>query len=302
MEAVMIEEIKAKHIVQKVTYDNSKWFGVDYNMNLYQSCNHQCIYCDSMSVCYGIEDFGRVRVKENAVEIVYQDLKSKKKKGVVGMGAMSDTYNPYEEKLQVTKKALEVIENLGFGISLETKSSLVTRDIPLFQKIAENHSAIIKLTITAADDELSRRIERNVNPSSERFQAIKELSKAGVFCGILMTPILPFITDTEENILNITRMAYENGAKFIYPMFGVTLRDRQREYFYQQLNDEFKGLTKKYIESYGNHYYCESKNAKVLWNVFVKECKKYGMLYQMKDIIGAYKSNNECSQISMFDL
>jgi DNA repair photolyase len=298
---IMMEEIKATHLVHKVTFDNSQWFGIDYNMNLYKSCNHQCIYCDSMSECYQIEDFGRVRVKENAVGIVYQDLKSKKQKGVVGIGAMSDTYNPFEKELQITRRALEVIEELGFGISLETKSALVTRDIDLFQKIAKKHSTIIKLTITAADDELARKIERNVNSSSERFQAIKELSDAGVFCGILMTPILPFITDTESNIINIVRLAHENGAKFIYAMFGVTLRDRQREYFYNRLDEYFKGLTSKYIETYGNNYFCDSPNSKELRKIFVEECKKYGILYRMEDIIRAYKKSNECKQLTLFD-
>lgn len=165
----MIESIPAKQILQKVKFDNTRWFGIDYNMNLYRGCSHGCIYCDSRSTIYNIENFDKVRYKENVIEILSKELRSKRKKGVVGIGAMSDTYNPFEKQLCITKQALDLISENHFGVSIDTKSSLVVRDIPILQKIKKNNSAIVKLTITTANDELSKKIEPYVNPSSVRF-------------------------------------------------------------------------------------------------------------------------------------
>ncbi|RDU23336.1 SPL family radical SAM protein [Anaerosacchariphilus polymeriproducens] len=296
----MIEEIQAKTLVQKVKYDNNKWFGIDYNINLYKGCSHGCIYCDSRSNCYQIEDFDRVRVKENTSEILRRELKSKKMKGVIGIGAMSDTYNPYEAKLKVTRRALELIDEFGFGISIDTKSALVTRDIDIIQRIVNRHSGIVKLTITTADDLLSKIIEPNVNASSKRFETIKELSREGIFCGVLLAPLLPFITDTEENIKEIVRLAYENGAKFVYGMYGVTLRENQREYFYEQLNNKFEGLTSKYREQYKDAYFCNSLKSRHLQKILEDECKQYGLFYKMEDIIENYKKKRDYQQISLF--
>ena len=171
----MIEEIEAKTLLSRVKYQ--EWFGASYNMNLYRGCCHGCIYCDSRSECYHVDQFDRVRVKKNAVQILRKELSSKRSTSVVGIGAMSDTYNPFEQKLCTTRAALGVIAESGFGVSLDTKSALVTRDIDLFQRIRDNHSAIVKLTITTASDALSRIIEPHATPSSERFAALRELAR-----------------------------------------------------------------------------------------------------------------------------
>lgn len=295
----LIEEIPAKNLVQKVK-SGANWFGIDYNMNLFKGCSHGCIYCDSRSNCYRIEEFDRVRVKAGTTEMLWRELKAKRVKGVIGIGAMSDTYNPYEKKLEVTRNALKVIGDYGFGVAIDTKSALVTRDIDLLKRINQEHSAIVKLTITTADDELSKRIEPYVNVSSKRFQAVKQLSMEGIFTGVLLTPMLPFITDTEKNVKDIVRLAYENGAKFIYCMYGVTLRENQREYFYEQLNREFNGLAAQYFKHFGDAYVCESLDRKYLQRILETECKKYGLLYKMKDIIQGYKNPKEYQQLSLF--
>lgn len=302
----MIENIPAKTLLCKLKNDNNKWFGTDYTVNLYKGCCHGCIYCDSRSECYHIEDFGKVRVKQNISEILEKELRSKYKRGengVIGIGAMSDTYNPFEKELCVTRCALELIYKYGFGISIDTKSSLIVRDTDIIKSIADRNAAIVKMTVTASDDSLSSIIEPNVCVSSERFSAIYKLSSAGVFCGILLMPVLPFITDSESNIRNIVRLSEESGARFIYPMFGVTLRQNQRQYFYQRVEEIFpnKNMMKQYIEIYGNNYVCTSKNAERLWKTFEEECKKRGILYRMKDIISAYKKPQIFEQISLFD-
>lgn len=285
-----MEFVQAKTILQKASH-GEEWFGIDYNMNLYKGCCHKCIYCDSRSNCYQVEEFDRVRAKKNEIEILNQELKSKRKKGVIGIGAMSDTYNPFEKEYEITRNALKLISYYNFGVSIETKSNLIARDIDLFKEINSKADLILKFTITTANDELSKKIEPNVCVSSERLKAMKKISDNGLFVGTLLTPIIPFITDSEENIRDVIRLSAENGAKFVFSMGGVTLRENQREYFYEQLDKSFPKLKEKYIRTYGNNYFCYPLN-KNLENVFKEECEKYGLLYKMKDIIKAYKKEN----------
>ncbi|MDR1201748.1 MAG: radical SAM protein [Tannerellaceae bacterium] len=296
-----MEFIPAKTILQKSTYGN-RWFGIDYNMNLYKGCPHGCIYCDSRSDCYRIENFDTVRAKANAIEILTRELQTKRQKGVIGIGAMSDTYNPFEKQYEITRKALALIQKYGFGVSVETKSSLMVRDIDLFAEINERQNVILKFTITTASDNLSRIIEPHACLSSERFKAMKQLSDKGLFTGVLLTPIIPFITDTEENIKQIVRLSYENGAKFVWSMGGVTLRANQRIYFYDKLDRHFPGLKSRYVNTFANNYVCNSLN-KNLVNTIKVECNKYGLFYKMSDIIKAYKQKNlHFEQLDLFTI
>lgn len=295
-----MEYIKAQKLISQYT-DNNHWFDLNYNMNIYKGCCHGCIYCDSRSECYMIEDFDRVRAKEKAVELIGKELRGKKKKGVIGTGAMSDPYNPFEKNLELTRGALKEVNRYNFGISIATKSPLITRDIDILKEIADHSPTLIKITITTYDDELCRKIEPNVAPSSERFKAIKILSDAGIYTGILLMPILPYINDNEENIRNIVIKAHESGAKFIYAYgMGLTLRGNQRLHFYEKINENFhdSSIVKKYIAQYGNDYECPSPKYKELWKVFVGECEKYNILYKMKDIIKGYRNGYEQEQIS----
>lgn len=294
-----MEYIKAKTILQKCK--DSSWFGNDYNMNLYRGCCHGCIYCDSRSDCYQIEDFDKVRAKDNALMILRDELRRKVKTGVIGTGSMSDPYNPFERDERLTEKSLMLIDAYCFGITVITKSPLISRDIPLYKQIAEHSPVLCKMTITTADDKLSRLVEPRVDVSSERFDALARMSDEGVFTGITLMPVLPFIEDTEDNIRTIVRRAHECGVRCIYPAFGMTLRSGNREYFYQKLDESFPGLKDQYIRRYGNRYECPSPNAKKLWQVFTEECARYGILYEMKAIINAYKAGYEDGQLSFFD-
>lgn len=297
-----MEFIKAKTIVSNYVPNNS-WFGLNYNMNIYKGCCHGCIYCDSRSDCYQIENFDIVRAKEHSTEIIERDLRSKRKKGVIGIGAMSDPYNPFEKKYELTRKALEVVDKYNFGISIATKSPLITRDIDIFKRISNHSPVLIKITVTTFDDDLCRIIEPQVQPSSERFKAIKELTDSGIFTGILLMPILPFINDSSENIKAIVKGAHESGAKFIFAYgMGVTLRSNQRDYYYERIRDAFpmRNLIGTYMRTYGDRYECSSPRGKELWNLFKMECERYEILYKMEDIIEAYRKNYEQEQISFF--
>ena len=295
-----MEFVKAKTILSKVNYGND-WYGIDYNMNLYRGCPHKCIYCDSRSNCYHIEDFDMVRGKENALEILEQELIKKRNKGVIGIGSMSDTYNPLEKEYEQTRGALKLISKYGFGVSIDTKSDLILRDIDLLKEINSKNNVIIKFTITTPNDELSKIIEPNVCISSKRLQAIKELTDNGIFAGIMMNPVLPFITDKEGDIKELVRLANEYGAKFIQTYMGMTLRENQRDYYFDRLEEHFEGLKDRYIKIYGERYNCVVPNYKYLFKVFAEECNRYGILYKMEDIIKAYKKDNaSIEQISFF--
>ncbi len=290
-----MEWIRTKSILSKVSY-GGQWFGIDYNMNLYRGCPHGCIYCDSRSECYGIENYDQPRGKENALLILEQELRKKRNKGVVGLGSMSDTYNPLEKKFEQTRGALKLIQSYGFGVAIDTKSDLILRDLDLLKAINRQNDVIIKITVTTAHDELARIIEPHVCVSSSRLAAIKELSVNGIFTGILMTPVLPFITDKEENILLLIRKASEHGARFIYTDLSMTLRDRQRDYYYHKLDEHFPGLKERYQQRYGNHYGCVVPDHKHLWKVFTEECDRHGILYRMEDIIKAYKQEKRTEE------
>jgi len=294
-----MELIPAKTLVTK--NKSTSWFGAQYNMNIYRGCCHGCIYCDSRSECYGIEDFGRVRAKKDALRIIRDDLRRKVKTGIVATGSMSDPYNPHEKKHELTRHALELLSAYGFGVAVATKSDLVTRDIDILNEIKAHAPAIVKVTITAAHDELSRQVEPAAPPSSKRFEAIRELSQSGIFAGVLMMPLLPFLEDSEDNIRAIVHGAKQAGARFIYPSFGMTLRQGNREWFYQKLDQIYPGerIVEKYIRRYGNDYSCPSPKAKELWQVFARLCEEQGLLYKMPDIIAAAKLGYD-TQLSFY--
>lgn len=294
-----MEFIDAKTIVSSYS-DNNNWFGNNYNMNIYKGCNHGCIYCDSRSDCYQIEDFDRVRAKKDALQIIERDLAKKRKKGVVGTGAMSDPYNPFEKKYELTRGALKLIDKYNFGVSLITKSSLVVRDIDIIKKIQEHSPVLVKITVTTASDNMAKKIEPNVSSPSDRFEALKALTDNGIYAGILLMPVLPFIEDTLQNILAIIRKAHRNGAKFIYPAFGVTLRQNQRIHFYNKLDEHFPGMKQRYIKQFGYKYSCGSPRANELWELFKTECNRLNITYKMKDIISEYKSGYYYNQLSLF--
>ena len=290
--------IPAKHIIYK-TKSPGEWFGLDYNMNIYRGCCHGCIYCDSRSDCYKNTDFDTVKIKENALQTMRDDLRRKVKTGVIGTGAMSDPYNPLERERKLTRNSLELINAFNFGVGITTKSDLITRDIDILQDIKSHSPVIAKITITTADKELCADIEPNVATATERFDTLSALADAEIFCGVLMIPILPYINDTEENIINILRQAKEAGAKFVYTYMGMTLRQGNREYFYNQLDKFLPQVKEKYIKRFGLRYNCYPPNIKKLWSVYTTECERLGLLYDMKAIIGHYKSGYGDRQLSL---
>lgn len=275
-------------------------------MNLYRGCLHGCIYCDSRSLCYQMNHpFEDIEVKENALELLEKALKSRRKRCMIGTGAMTDPYIPLEEDLRLTRGALELIYEHGFGIAIQTKSARILRDLELLSKINQRAKAVVQMTLTTHDDALCRILEPNVSPTSERVAALKAFRDAGVPTVVWLDPILPFLNDTRENIEGILESCMDAGVKGILCFnMGLTLRDGNREYFYRQLDAHFPGLKEQYIRSYGNRYEVNSPQNAELMRLFHNTCEKAGMMHDIKAIFGylhAFEEKEEHPQISFFD-
>ncbi|MBC5737679.1 radical SAM protein [Lawsonibacter faecis] len=295
-----MEYIPAKHLVLR--NQSTAWFGTDHTMNIYKGCCHGCIYCDSRSECYGVEEFDRVRAKENALAIIRDDLQRKVKPGIIGTGSMSDPYNPFEEELKLTRHALELIDAYQFGVAIATKSDLIVRDIDLLQFIRAHSPVICKITVTTTDDALAAKIEPRAPSPTRRLAAVGALSDAGIFAGVLLMPVLPFLEDSVGSVLAVAEAAAEAGAKFVYPAFGMTMRGGQRSHFLAQLDRLFPGenLSARYLRQYGDRYRCASPNARRLWERFSARCGELGLLCEMKHIVSAYQKGYGDRQLTFF--
>ncbi len=244
-------------------------------MNLYRGCTHGCIYCDSRSKCYRINhEFEDVLVKENAIELLEQALKKKRKKCMIGTGSMTDPYCHAEEVAQMTRKSLEVIYKYGFGVNIITKSTKLLHDLDLLKKIHEKAKAVVDVTLTTDDEELSKKLEPHVSTTRERYEMLKTLRDNHIPTIVWLSPILPFINDTEENISAILEACLDAKVYGILCFgMGLTLREGNREYFYQNLDRLFPGLKEKYIHTYGNNYSIISPNQDGLMKIFTDKCK-----------------------------
>lgn len=264
--------VKAKGIIS----GNNKFQG----MNIYRGCSHGCIYCDSRSKCYQFTHaFEDIEVKENAPELLERALKSKRQKCMIGTGAMSDPYMHCEEKLELTRRCLEIINRYEFGASVLTKSDRVLRDIDLLDEINQKTKAVVQMTLTTYDDKLCSILEPNVCNTKRRIDVLEEMEKKGIPTYVWMTPILPYINDNEENIQSILEECVRVGVKGIicYDM-GLTLREGDREYYYQALDKHFPGMKERYIKNYGNAYQLPSPNRDKLMNLFKAYCKDHNII------------------------
>lgn len=254
-------------------------------MNIYRGCSHGCIYCDSRSRCYGFTHaFEDIEVKKNAPELLEQALRSKRHKCMIGTGAMCDPYLPAEKELQLTRKCLELIDRYEYGVTVLTKSNLVLRDLDLLQSINKKAKAVVQMTLTTYDEELCRKIEPHVSTTRERFEVLMRCKELGIPTLVWMTPILPFINDTRENIEGLLDYCLLAGVRGILVFdVGVTLREGDREYFYQALDRDFLGIRQKYISTYGNAYDIPSPYAKELMALIQNTCVANGMLCSPKE-------------------
>ena len=275
-------------------------------MNLYRGCTHGCIYCDSRSNCYQMNhEFEDIEVKENAIELLENTLRRKRKHCIIGTGSMSDPYMPLEAQLEYTRKALLLIEKYGFGATLITKSDRVLRDLDILKRINQKTKAVVQMTLTTADEALCKLIEPNVSTTKQRFEALKILRDNNIPTVVWLCPVLPYINDTEDNIRRILDMCVAAKVRGIICFgMGLTLRKGNREYFYRQLDKSFPGLKERYIREYGNQYVINSPKSAELMRLFHRTCEQNGIMHD-NDLIFEYLSQfeekNAPQQLSLWD-
>ena len=288
---------------------DAKWIltgsGGHYGMNIYRGCTHGCIYCDSRSRCYQFtHPFEDIEVKQNAPNLLEKALKSKRKKCMIGTGAMSDPYMHCEENLRLTRKCLEIILENDFGVAIQTKSDRILRDIDLLAKINRSAKCVVQMTLTTYDDDLCRILEPNVCITKRRIEVLEEMRKNGIPTIVWLTPILPFINDTEDNITAILNECARVGVKGIINFgMGLTLREGDREYYYAALDRHFPRMKEQYIKQYGNAYELPSPNAKELMGLFQRICKEKGMLSTPDECFRfMHELPDKYRQMSIFDM
>ncbi len=279
--------------------------GGSCGINVYRGCSHGCIYCDSRSKCYRFtHPFEDIEVKQNAPELLDAALRSKRKKCMIGTGSMSDPYMHCEETLGLTRRCLEVILKNGFGAAIQTKSDRILRDIDLLSEINHTAKCVVQVTLTTYDDDLCRILEPNVCNTKRRIEVLEEMQKRGIPTVVWLTPILPFINDTAENITEILNECVRVGVKGIIDFgMGMTLREGDREYYYDALDKHFPGMKERYIKRYGNAYELPSPNAQELRGIFREICKTNGILSTPEECFGFMQEMPEkYTQISLFDI
>lgn len=274
-------------------------------MNLYRGCTHGCIYCDSRSKCYQINhDFEDVEVKQNAPQLLETALRSKRKKCMIGTGAMCDSYMHCEEQLRLTRRCLELIERYGFGLTIQTKSDRILRDLDLLKSIHQKAKCVVQMTLTTYDEELCRILEPKVCTTKRRFEVLKIMQENGIPTVVWFSPILPFINDTRENMEGILDYCIQAGVYGIICFdIGVTLREGDREYFYRKLDEHFPGMREKYHKKYGYAYEVVSDNSRELMQEFHDICRRNHIESDMNKIfayLNEFPENKGYEQLSLF--
>ena len=274
-------------------------------MNLYRGCTHGCIYCDSRSVCYQMDHaFEDIEIKEDSAIILEAQLMKKRQKGMISTGSMCDPYIPLEKQLRITRKSLEVIEKHGFGVTVLTKSATILSDLDILKRINEKARTVIQMTLTTADESLCKIIEPYVSTTLERVNALKTFRDNGINCVVWLDPFLPFINDTETNLRSLLSYCIETGVKgIIFFGMGLTLREGNRDYFYQKLDEHFPGLKTKYIETYGNRYEISSPDNERLSKLFHEICEEHQILHQPNQVFAylhEFTVKKPYEQLSLF--
>lgn len=270
-------------------------------MNVYRGCTHGCIYCDARSACYHTPlPFEDIEVKENAPQLLEAALKAKRRRCMIGTGAMCDPYLHAEKELCITRRCLELISRYGFGVAIQTKSDLVMRDIDLLSEINGKAKAVVQMTLTTADEKLCRIVEPNVCTTARRLEVLCEMHERGIPTVIWLSPLLPFINDTAENVLAIIDYARRAGCYGIVCFgMGLTLREGDREYYYAALDRHFPGLKQRYIKRYGGAYQLPCPDSAMLEKLFRQKCTEYGIEHDAGRIFEFMRQLPECEQLTL---
>lgn len=290
-----MHEVEAKHILS-----------AQNGMNIYRGCSHGCIYCDARSTCYQMNHaFEDIEVKKNAPELLESALRSKRKKCVIGTGAMCDPYLHIEKELRLTRRCLELIDEYGFGLAIQTKSDMILRDLDLLKSINRKSKCVVQMTLTTYDEDLCKIVEPNVCTTARRIEVLDIMRKEGIPTVVWMTPILPFINDTQENILGLLEACRKTQVYgIIIFQLGLTLRDGDRQYYYAKLDQHFPGLKERYKRVYGNAYELPVPEQKELMKLIRQKCDESGIVCDEAKIFQCmheYEDKQAGKQLTLFD-
>lgn len=275
-------------------------------MNIYRGCTHGCIYCDSRSHCYQMDfPFEDIEVKVNAVELLEKALRSKRKRCMIGTGAMTDPYMHCELQLGNMRRCLTLIEQYGFGVTVQTKSDRILRDLDLLKAINEKTKAVVQMTLTTYDEALCSILEPNVCTTKRRAEVLNIMRDNKIPTVVWLSPVLPYLNDTSENIKGLLSYCIEAKVKGIICFgMGVTLREGNREYFYQKLDEHFPGIKEKYKEKYGLAYEINSEKNSELMKLFYHTCKEHGIESNVNKnfaYLHEFIDKTQGTQLSLFD-
>ena len=247
------EEIEVKSVINKVS---TPFLLFRWTINPYRGCQHACVYCFARNthtyLGYDVgKDFNqRIVVKVNAPEVLRAELRrSGWKREFIALGTACDPYEPAEHKYLLTRRILQAMRDFANPVGITTKSNLVIRDMDVLLELAQEASVSVNFSIPTLREETWRLIEPGTPKPIKRLQAMERLSRAGIRTGVMLAPILPEITDSEDNLEEVVREAAQHGAHFIAPNV-LHLRPGSREWFLPFLREAYPHLTSEYQRLY----------------------------------------------------
>ena len=204
---------------------------------------------------------------------------------MIGTGAMCDPYMHCEEELRLTRQCLEIIDRYEFGLAIQTKSDRILRDLDLLKSINDKAKCVVQMTLTTFDEELCRILEPNVCTTERRYEVLQILREAGIPTVVWLSPILPFINDTRENVEGILDYCIRAKVRGIICFgMGMTLRAGDREYYYRALDRHFPGMKERYQKRYGYDYEVPSDKNRELMKLFYAKCAEHGIMSRVDDV------------------
>jgi len=246
------ETYEARSMVNKLRHVDD-WFWTSYTVNPYRGCAHGCIYCDARANQYGLEETfdEKVWIKDNAVAVLERQL-ARLKRDVVGMGGVCDSYQPIEKERGLTREIVETLYRHRFPVEVLTKSDLVLRDLELYQDVDREAWACVFFTISTFDPHVAAHFEPAASTPEERLAAMTEMAKAGLTTGVAMMPLLPGISDDDDNITEVVRRVKDAGGHFVLGA-GLTLKEgAQRDRYMAFLDLHYPEAAPLYRRLYGD--------------------------------------------------
>jgi len=294
-----MSEIKYKWILTPCK-NPLKYFGIDFFASLFHGSHPGREYYASLAdIDQTYHHDEAVTVKTDVAFLFRQELQYKAEGSLIGFYQNPDPYSKQLMPTDFMREILVAIIDKHMGVFIETSSDQILNDIDLLKKIGETAPVAVMVPIGFSIDLIQKKIERFEPDMAHKLKLIHKLAQEQIPVGVIMKPVIPFINDTESNVVDILNKVKEAGARFVYPTFGIVLMDKQRNKFYQLIDNEFPGLKNIYMDTFGNRKSLASPNSGKLKKAFVIEAKKLKLIFGMKDIVKSIKPAGE-TQLKLF--